>query len=324
MTPPGRSVPDCAQAGRDVDADTLTRLMIDEIFDHVKLPRYRWVYQLLSPFVRVPIHRFSELAIGFDERIATLGLCEAAEWFLRNFVRSVTVEGRANVPPSGPVLIASNHPGTCDALVIAAAAGRADLRILASRIPFLVRLPATREHLLFTAPDPLQRRDAMWSALRHLEAGGAVLMFPSGGIDPDPACMPGADTALDDRFGTVEVILKRAPDTRLLLTVVGGVLLPAYVHHPVTRLRRGRRDRQRISEYLQVIRQVLARGELLVSPRVSFAPPVTLAELNGSDEAAACGEIARRFRQLLGSCEWATATGAAEREPLRIRPSASG
>jgi hypothetical protein len=323
VIPPGRSLPDFAPTGLNEDADILTRLLIDEICDHAKVPRYRWVRRILSPLIRAPLHRFSELVLGFDERVAALGICEAAEWFLPNFARSAAVDCGANVPRSGPVLMASNHPGTCDALVIAAAAARADLRILASRIPFLARLPATCGHLLFTSPDPLQRRDAMWSALRHLETGGAVLMFPSGGIDPDPACMAGADTGLDDRFGTVEVILKRAPDTRLVLAVVGGVLLPAYVHHPLTRLRRGRRDRQRISEYLQVIRQVLARGELRVSPRVSFARPVTLAELNGTAEGAVSGEIARRFRLLLGACAWTTATGAAEREPEGTRPLAS-
>lgn len=284
------------------NVDALTRVLIDEILDHVWMPRWRWLYRLLSRPLWRPFHRFSTLATGFDERVGSLGFRPAIEWFLPNFAASVTIDGKRNVPRSGPVLIAANHPGTVDALAIAAGVPRDDLRILASHIPFLDRLPAMREHLLFTSPDRRERRDAMWAALRHLQAGGAVLMFPRGGLDPDPASMEGAEAGLTDCFGTVEMILRRSPGTRLVLAVVGGVLLPRYVNHPLTRLRRKPRDRQRIAEYVQVIRQVLSAGALRVNTRVSFAPPVTLAGLNGAGvPAGTTAEITRRARALLGS-----------------------
>ena len=111
--------------------------------------------------------------------------------------------------------------------------------------------------------------------------------------------MPGAEAELDRWYDSVEVILRCAPDSRLVLAIVSGVLLPRYVQHPLTRLRRRRRDRQRISEFVQVIRQLLSDGGLLVHPRVSFAPPVTFAELGLTHAAGINSEIAWRARQLL-------------------------
>jgi hypothetical protein len=288
--------------GEAAGADALTRILIHEVLDHVTLPRWRWLYRALSAPLWRPLHRFSELVLGFEERAAAHGFRTANEWFLPWLAESLTIDGQANVPADGPVLIASNHPGTVDALAIAAAVPRDDLRILSSRIPFLTRLPATSEHLLFTSPDRNDRRAAMWAAIRHLDAGGAVLMFPRGGLDPDPDCMPGAEVGLTDCFDTVETILRRASDAALVLAIVGGVLLPEFVRHPLTRVRRRPRDRQRIAEYVQVIRQMRSRGELRVQPRVSFAPATTITELNGASRpAGTTAHITRRARLLLSA-----------------------
>jgi hypothetical protein len=100
------------------------------------------------------------------------------------------------------------------------------------------------------------------------------------------------------------------------------VLLPRYVRHVLTRFRRKRRDRQRVAEYVQVIRQVLARGALLVHPRVSFGRPLTYAELRSTADPGAVREtIARHARHVLSSHLAAppAAPGEAERGRLSIR-----
>ena len=289
-------------AGR-IDVEGLTRELIDEILWRGPGIRPGSVAAaLVAPLIRKPLRRFSEIAVGFDERVAANGFHGALDWLLSHFAARITVHGAENVPPSGPLLIASNHPGTCDAIAIAASAPRDDVRILAARIPFLDRLPATGENLLFTSPDREERRGAIWKAIQRLGAGGAVLMFPSGGLDPDPSCMPGAADDLDLWTPTVEVILRRVPATRLVPAVVSGVLLPRYVRHPLTRVRRKRRDRQRISEYLQVIRQMLVPGRLLVEPHITFGQPMTIDELNHAAPAdGTTAPIAWHARRVLAS-----------------------
>lgn len=287
-------------AGANVDV--LCRELIREIlWRGARVPPGSRTAAVLSPLIRKPLRRFSEIACEFDERVAADGFRQALDWFLPHFVSGVTVHGDEHVPRSGPLLIASNHPGTCDALAIASAIPRDNVRILAARIPFLDNLPATREHLLFTSPDQRERNSAIWAAIRRLNAGGCVLMFPSGGLDPDPSCMPGLEPELDTWAPTVPVILRRARDTRLVPAIVSGVLLPRYVRHVLTRFPRKRRDRQRVAEYVQVIRQILSRRTLLVHPRVTFGRPVTLTELRATGVADTGEAIARQARRVLSS-----------------------
>ncbi len=58
-----------------------------------------------------------------------------------------------------------------------------------------------------------------------------------------------------------------------MITFVSGVLHPAWARSPVTYLRRGRRERQRLAEFFQVMQQMLFPGQLLVSPSIHFACP---------------------------------------------------
>lgn len=289
-------------AGGGPNVEALTRELISEVlWRGARLPPGSRAATALSPLIRKPLRRFSEMVCEFDGRVAADGFRRALDWFLPHFASGVTVHGDEHVPRSGPLLIASNHPGTCDALAIAAAIPRDDVHILAARIPFLDNLHATREHLLFTSPDQRERNGAIWAAIRRLNAGGCVLMFPSGGLDPDPSCMPGLEPELDSWSPTVRVILRRSHDTRLVPAIVSGVLLPRYVRHVLTRFRRKRRDRQRVAEYVQVIRQILSGRTLLVHPRVTFGRPVTLAELRSTGGGDAGEAIARQARQVLSA-----------------------
>jgi hypothetical protein len=69
------------------------------------------------------------------------------------------------------------------------------------------------------------------------------------------------------------VILRRVPSTRILVAAVSGVLHPGWLRSPITRLRRSRRDRQRVAEFFQVIQQILFPNSLLVSPSIHFGQP---------------------------------------------------
>jgi hypothetical protein len=227
----------------------------------------------------VPTERFAHVGARFDHWVRHLGFAEAARRLLPTFYTGYQAFGREHIPQSGPLLVTSNHPGVADGLVIAASVGRDDLKVVAGDIPFLMSLPSVREHFLFATRDTHQRMAILRSAIRHLRTGGSLLIFPSGHIDPDPAVLPGAREALDEWSPSVELMLRRAPDARVLVTIVSGVLARACTRSPVTWARKLPRDRQRIAEFIQVIQQMVFERSFSLVPDVSFAEPVTLEDL---------------------------------------------
>jgi 1-acyl-sn-glycerol-3-phosphate acyltransferase len=114
----------------------------------------------------------------------------AQEW-LSKIVSGLNIFGKETLPQEGPVLIASNHPGTYDGLAIAAAVQRQDLKIVASGNPFFRSLPNVREYFIYATRDTHVRMAAIRTALRHLQAGGALLIFPINrtGQDVQPRVM---------------------------------------------------------------------------------------------------------------------------------------
>lgn len=252
----------------------LRQKLLDEVFKAFGMGVAHPVRPLFEPFFAPAALRFAELAARFDDDVAAYGFREAARRLLPHFVREVQVRGAERVPAEGPLLVVSNHPGTIDGLAIASHLPRLDLKIVVSGVPFIRNMRATGDHLIYSSLNTFERMNVVRAAIRHLENGGAVLLFPSGGIDPDPAVMPGALEEVESWSPSLEVILRRVPSARVVVTAISGVLHPAWVGNPLTRLRSGRRNQQRIAEFLQVTQQVLFPNRLLVSPSVSFAEPL--------------------------------------------------
>ena len=266
-----------APEGKIID---LSQKLLDEIFLALGLSRSRKLRWLLEPLFSPATRRFATLASTFDQEVATIGFIEAARHILPWFIRSVRVTGERHIPASGPLLILSNHPGTYDFLVIASMLRHPTLKIVAEGVPFFRSLEATANHLIFSSRYGNDRMLVIRSTIHHLRAGGAVLVFPSGEIDPDPAVMPGALDELEAWSPSLEVILRRVPSARVLITAVSGVLHPGWANSPLTRLRSGRRDQQRVAEFFQVIQQMSFPRSLLVSPVISFSEPLRLPTLD--------------------------------------------
>lgn len=283
------------------NVESLRRFITHEIFKALGVSA-GWAQRLFGPLFRPPTQRFAQLAAAFDERVAQYGFCEAARWVLPRFARAVVAHGSEHIPTEGPLLIASNHPGTCDSLAIAAQVPRRDLKIVATSVPFIRGLPATASHLIYCAQQDVHERMAVVrAAIRHLREGGALLIFPSGRIDPDPALLPGAAQRLDSWSPSLEVMLRCAPQTQVLVTIVSGVLASEWLRSPITRLRKELGDRQRIAEFFQVMQQMLFPRDPLVDPAISFSPPVTGAELGGGDVTRRIVERARALLEAHGA-----------------------
>ncbi len=118
-------------------------------------------------------------------------------------------------------------------------------------------------------------------AIRHLKDGGALLVFARSTMDPDPAFMPGAENELNNWTSSLGLFLRSVPQTRIVIGLISGVLSPKYLNHPSTLIRKGRVNKQRLSEFYQVMYQLMRPKKLMVSPDLSFGPAFSLKDLGG-------------------------------------------
>jgi hypothetical protein len=172
--------------------------------------------------------------------------------------------------------------------------------VIIGEIPFFKNLPNIRRNAIFApaVTDAMGRMQVVRDVIRHLKNDGAVLIFPRGGIEPDPAWMPHPEADFDRWSRSLETFLKHVPQTQVLVTMVGGVISRRAMYHPITRFRRSRPDRQRLAFIYQFLRQMIAGGEVFgLSPRVTFGDLIS-AE-NTTDRAHMLAAITRSAHQTL-------------------------
>ncbi len=264
---------------RFTDVESLSQYITDEIFRLFKLSRDSWERRVFGPLFRLPTHRFAQVAARFDQYVADYGFREAAMRILPVFAQAFEASNIENIPREGPLLITSNHPGTCDSIVIAATLPRPDLKIVATGVPFVQGLRNAANHLIYTTIDVHERMMVVRAAIRHLKDGGALLIFPSGRIDPDPALSPSAADDLGKWSPSIEVILRHVPQTRVLLTVVSGVLSARWRWNPLVRLMGDDHKQRSVAEFLQVIQQMIFPNSIPVHPRLTYSNPYTTDDL---------------------------------------------
>lgn len=231
---------------------------------------------LLKLLIDPAVQRFAYLAAEFDDNVINNGFCRAAEKILPIFINGFESKGDEQIPAFGPLLMIANHPGTYDGLLISSCLPRNDIKIIVSGVPFIRSLPATAEHLIYSSKDPVERMLVIRSAITHLRNEGALLLFPSGGIDPDPAFMTGVDDEIDQWSTSLDIFLKKEPDAFVQMVAVKGVLHPRWINSIWTKIRQSRRDRQRVAEFLQVIHQMLFPRNNCIHPELVFARPYRL------------------------------------------------
>jgi hypothetical protein len=115
--------------------------------------------------------------------------------------------------------------------------------------------------------------------IRHLKAGGAVLIFASGRVDPDPGVLPGAKEALQDWSPSLDIILRRVPATLLQPVIISGVLSAAALKIPIIRIQKEAWKQRRLAEYFQVAGQLTFPQQFRFNPRISFGCPLSISEL---------------------------------------------
>jgi hypothetical protein len=207
----------------------------------------------------------------FDQAVAAEGAGSAARALLRRLGQGVEPWG-AEIVTEGPRLFVSNHPGLGDVLALLTRLDQPDLRIVARERDFLRALPSLAQQLLVVPQTNAAR--VLRDIERHLSAGGAVLTFPAGRIEPDPAWFdPSPSWA---RWSTsTELLARRVPGLKVQPLLVAGVRARAFVDPWAARWRRRPEDREWTAAVLQLAYQVLGRGERTLAPiRVASGEPL--------------------------------------------------
>ena len=275
--------------------EALTRVCVDDLLSAFGLGGLRRGRRLLELLSRIPARRVARQIATYDQIVGESGLSVGGAWALERMVRRVEIEGRERVPLRGSLLLLSNHPGLADAVALFSSIPRPDLRVVAAKWPLLDALPNTSRHLITVTKSSSNRFGVLRAVARHLMHGGAVLNFPAGRMEPDPAVLPGAVDALERWSTSVDLFARLATDLTVVPVAVSGVFSPIALRNPLTYLRQREEDRWWLASNLQMLVPALRN----VTVRVTFGVSVRTADAGD----AVSQRVLAEMRRLLERCE---------------------
>ena len=278
--------------------EILTQIGIDDLLSALGLDGIWFGRNALKLLCRRSARRFARQVVAYDEIVGAEGLQAGHAWVLEQFVKDVEVRGREYIPSSGPLLVVANHPGQSDASALFVSIPRTDLRVVSASHLFMRTLPHTSRYLFFIAETAAGRLGLIRAVTRHLHSGGAVVMFPRGGIEPDPAVLPGAVDALAHWSPSMDLFARLVADLTIVPAVVSGVLSRRALRHPLTYLRRDQTERRRLAAILQIL--VPAYHDVTV--RISFGKPIRMADLERDGSGAVSAAVHAEIRRLIEVC----------------------
>jgi len=291
--------------------ETLTEINTVDLLDSVGLARLGGTP--LRHLFRPAARRFALTAHEFDMRVGNEGLAQGSAWLMSRMTAGLVTSGLEHVPSRGPVVVLANHPGMTDTVALfTSLASRPDLRVIASDRPFLRALPNVVRQLILLPDDARGHMAVIRTAARHLQEGGALLTFPAGDIEPDPATFgpQRAVASLESWSDSFALFARSAPMARFVPALVSNVISPEAQRHPFTRLRRTAHNREKLAAAMQV---ALPRYHGLVA-RVAFgsasvARPGSARELGES--------ISEQMRDLIRATSTPAPVAPSPRSPRR-------
>lgn len=227
----------------------------------------------------LPTRNFARYMAGVDAAMAEGGAPAGCRVMMEALDVDIQANGLARIPISGPVMLLATHPGAYDSMAIGSLVPRKDLKAIATGTRLYAVMPNLRPNIFFVSKNLEENMVTLRNAIDHLRQGGILLQFGSGRIEPDPATDPVGDSVFEKWSPSLEIMLRKAPETAVIPTITSGVLLARFRDNLLTRLRRNDVDRRRLGEFIQVIQQLVFPKSVKALARISFGEPFTLADL---------------------------------------------
>jgi hypothetical protein len=287
-----------------IEETALTDSLVGEVYQALGRSKTGLARRTTGWLLRPIARRLARMLVPFDQDCAREGVQAAARDFLPPFVDELRVQGAEHIPGVGPLIVASNHPGAYDSFAIISQIPHPSLKVILSDIPMVTLLPNARTHAIFAYGDSGGPAYAVRAGIRHLRSGGALMIFPTGLVDPDPDLWPDAREHLERWSPSLELFMRHAPDAKIVVTIASGVISPRWARNPITRLGRDGHERRRLAEFLQVISQLLRPGKDRYITRLSFAPALSLDDLGGPGGPVLQNIIARAKALLAEHMAW--------------------
>jgi hypothetical protein len=257
----------------------LRNRIIDEIFFAMGLGRASRLRKVFGTLFNRPAGHFARIVAKYQAMVPEFGFGATAEKALPDFNASVKIQGIDGVPLTGPLVLASNHIGGVDTLSVASCVQRKDLKIMVSDVGFLRAMSIANDYFIFVPTDSAGRMAALHQAIDHLEHGGAVLVFAHSEVEPDPDLIDGAYEAIGDWSPSLEIMLRKVPSTRLVISIISGVVDKRFMRHPLVRLRKTFFQRQKLAEFLQIITTMINPSRVETRARISLSKALTIDDL---------------------------------------------
>ncbi len=250
--------------------DQLTRINTHDLLKAFGLEQIKGGRQLLAALCWWPARQFAHKIMHYDALVGQTGLRAGGQWAMQAFAATLQISGQAHVPSTGPVLLLANHPGMTDTMALFASIVRPDLRVIAASRPFLSALPHTSDKLIYIDEQASNNLAAIRATTNHLRSGGAILTFPAGQIEPDPAVLPGAIASLQNWSESIALFTRLVPATQIVPVLVSGVLSARAQRTPLRWLRRAKKDQEWLASTLQIIIPTYRPTTV----KVAFGPPL--------------------------------------------------
>lgn len=170
--------------------------MILDLRDYLRTPLQRGAYRIVGPMLdrSLGLRGLDEIYNGACDLQKTHPEGESCKGWFECVLKTLNTQGDIvsapdfAFPQNGPLIVIANHPyGILDPVLLAhyVATHRSSVKVMTNSM--LAAFPALRPHIIpvnpFGGEDAARSNvGAMKEALKHLKAGGALIIFPAGEV----------------------------------------------------------------------------------------------------------------------------------------------
>jgi len=208
-----------------------------------------------------------------EERALSEGLPGAARRHPLRFRLRPAVRGAERIPGDGPLIIASNHPGlTTRWPSWRRSQDRPHGRHLGRRFA-LRALAAAANYFIYAPLSTAGRTRALRGAIRHLEGGGSLLIYPHTEVEPGPrgATRSPGSSGRTGRRASRSWMPPASPGPACKWPRQRRFSCRRFLDSPIVKVRRDAAEAPEVAEFLQVSWQMSIPRSVRPRLNLSFA-----------------------------------------------------